>query len=797
MTAPAAPGRTRGPLALLLDLFSNVWLGVTLLSLLFVYSWVGSAGVPYYLGGLPWRIEAWSFEQIRQWPSLEMTEFEWFHWWPFDLLIGLICTNITVTTLRRIPLSTVNLGVWMIHSGILVLCFGSWLYFSTKVEGDTPVVRRTVVIQVPGAEPVRIPAVPGTRARAQSTEGRWDFMVQDADPHWVLLSGPDAGSQAYSVQVRVEGPVDTFIRQMIAGQPEATQDSLFVPGGDGPPLQRAVKVLGRPLVDESLDMRLEYDPQEWFYLANWVEKSWALYLRERGQTHWIQRPLDDLPLYNDFVGSLEEVWTPSGETLTARGLDLALHASESGDPLPDVTLRVRSYLRYAQMEERQVPGGRLNPTASVRLEDGQGEFFDHVLVAFEPERADASRGFLGLRWVEHEGDRAAAAGSSEPVLHLTIPGTTVHVDHTVAGVSVNDPSLPFLPVADSGYSFRVQFVEQLNEPGLPSSIASVELRHGDRRWRRFVSDDERFIRDVDSGDDGLTPTETFELDPGIEIGFHPASRPAAVTLVAGPGEQDLGLVLNVGVPQDGIYQPLSVGETFSLGGGDTVTVTNWSARSESQKRPAVVPRTLRNRDARESYSMVRVELTQGGTTQDLWVPFHQYPVASPTETLRRYWYDPARMILPDGREIEFVLSRERLPLPTPVVLEDFVVDSHVGGFTGRTSSILNWTSAVRFQEDDGQWGERQLVSVNAPTEHGGLWYFQAQWDPPSGARFQGDPPSKGLNYTVLGVGNRVGVGVQLLGCCIAVLGMIYAFYVKPLLIKRRRQAAGARKEVMA
>jgi len=47
-------------------------------------------------------------------------------------------------------------------------------------------------------------------------------------------------------------------------------------------------------------------------------------------------------------------------------------------------------------------------------------------------------------------------------------------------------------------------------------------------------------------------------------------------------------------------------------------------------------------------------------------------------------------------------------------------------------------------------------------------------------------PSAGLNYTVLGVGNRNGVYTQLLGCVIAVAGMIYAFYVKPV-IKRRRQ----------
>ena len=80
------------------------------------------------------------------------------------------------------------------------------------------------------------------------------------------------------------------------------------------------------------------------------------------------------------------------------------------------------------------------------------------------------------------------------------------------------------------------------------------------------------------------------------------------------------------------------------------------------------------------------------------------------------------------------------------------------------------------------------VRVNAPQVHRGLWFFQAQWDPPDSPRFQGDVGSNGLNYTVLGVGNRNGVAVQLLGCCIAVFGMIYAFYFKPIL-KRRNQKA--------
>lgn len=42
-----------------------------------------------------------------------------------------------------------------------------------------------------------------------------------------------------------------------------------------------------------------------------------------------------------------------------------------------------------------------------------------------------------------------------------------------------------------------------------------------------------------------------------------------------------------------------------------------------------------------------------------------------------------------------------------------------------------------------------------------------------------------MNYTGLGVGNRNGVHVQLAGCCLAVTGMLFAFYVKPILKRRR------------
>ena len=133
------------PLRVLLDLFSSVKMGITLLAILFVYMAVGSAGLLYPIHPNLLHPDAWVHAQIRQWRPFEMTEFEWFHWWPFDVLVILICANIAVTTVRRIPFRPVNYGVWMIHTGILILSVGSFIYFGTKVEGDTPVLRRLVV----------------------------------------------------------------------------------------------------------------------------------------------------------------------------------------------------------------------------------------------------------------------------------------------------------------------------------------------------------------------------------------------------------------------------------------------------------------------------------------------------------------------------------------------------------------------------------------------------------------------------------------------------------------------------
>jgi hypothetical protein len=236
-----------------------------------------------------------------------------------------------------------------------------------------------------------------------------------------------------------------------------------------------------------------------------------------------------------------------------------------------------------------------------------------------------------------------------------------------------------------------------------------------------------------------------------------------------------------------------------LAAGVKLTVTDWMPNAIQESKPFVVPQSQRQRDARELFSMMRLNQVlpvkaaaeaaapvAAPASAAEWLTYHPYVFDRPQDVLRRYWLTPSTLTLADGTALEVLFSRQREPLPAPVALETFELTTEVGGFSGQSSSIRNYTSVVRFQETGGTWGAPERLSVNEPVEYDGMSFFQSQWDPPEEAR-QGGMASAGLNYTVLGVGNREGVHIQLLGCCIAVSGMLYAFYVKPV-IKRRRQA---------
>ncbi len=772
--------RNRNPLGLLLDVFSSVWTGIILLTCLFFYSAVGSAGL--------WTPKTGHFH-LRQLSAFEMTEFEWFCWWPFNLMIGLICVTLVTTTLRRIRFRPVNYGVWMIHSGIIVLAIGCVVYFGTKVEGDAPVVRRQITVTVPGADPVSLIAMPGNSVQLGPPERPYRLQVASIDPEWEILSGDDAGKRTYSVNVRVESRDQIFMRQLLAGYPQYTED--LIPATEpGPRWSRAKKVTGNAIVDDQLNLVLEYSPESWFYLSNDIVKSWALYLREvpgdGPAGPWVERPIDGLPLYNDYVADLNDVWLPAGGTsVRTRPLHVAVGPVDPADPLPDVTLNVNSYLRYAVTETRRRKGGSIfDPVVRVSVSGASGRGQDYELVALDPVQRMEPRGRLVFEWMDTEADFDELLEVRPPMLTIAVAEASKVEEVPIRIPADSNHDVAFTRVEGTEYEWRVHNLHDgLQLPsGEVISVAVVEIRTPQRSWMRWVSDDPTKTRDLPGEDSDMAGHgQSLPLDAGIVMGYKPGIGPAPITIAAGPAEDELRLVLYIspGVPR---VEPLEVGRPVSVSDSIALTVSAYSPYTTLETRPAIVPPRQRNKDVRARMSMIQVEMPDGWSS---WLGFHHWPFNDAQRSFGLAMFEPTRMELPDGRRVEFMFSRQRRALPAPVVLDDFEMQTHTGGYSGQNISGLNWTSRIRFRQDDG-WSDALAVSVNDPRTYGGLSYFQAQWDPPDP-----DRGYAGLNYTVLGVGNRHGVIIMLLGCCLSVTGMIYAFYVKPFIKRQQRQAVYA------
>mgnify|MGYP006270967441 CR=1 FL=1 len=791
------PGRPRGlpaPIGLVLAPFSSVKTGIASLAVLFVYAAIGSAGhYPVIRNGEL----AWSHQMLRQLRPFEMTEFEWFHTWFFVGLCAFICLNLTVVTFRKIPLTLPRLGVWMIHTGIVVMTVGSVVYFATKVEGDAPVVRRQIEASVDGRTVASLPALPGAERTVQTAQGPWTFRVFDLNPSYTLLSEGLEGQQDFAVTVEVTTPEgQTFYRQLLDDHPGLTEDSVMVsdPAPGERPMQRVRNVPrfnGSLLADDSLSLALTPLPQRSF----WLKDSWAVALRDADDplAPWSHRPLNGMPRYNDYIGSPGEVWPPPGVARFPVD-DISVPAPPGdNDAFPDLAVRVTGYLRYAVMNERWrqgSPDDPLYPVVRVQARLDTGERTGAELVAFDSLHDSAFQDLLGVEWVNHPDDLAAVQRSMEgPVIDLRVPGAGERLTAIIDESAISDAEdAPFNPIRETGFGYRVrQIVERLDVPGVERrvSMAEVEIRtpEGDT-IRRWVFADPRLTRDVTDAGSALP-------DSRVEARFVP---PAEDVLVAvGPG---IGVrVLTRDAEGATVSKTVQPSQFVPIATGVELAVTDVLPRATLERKPAVVPVERRQSDADKahSFAMAKVQIAPADDPEaviaERWLPFHPYSFDD--EQLYKAglgMYRPDIIELPDGRRVKAIFTRERRDLPTPVALEDFHLRAHVGGFTGESLSIRDWVSDLRFAtpEDPDTFGDITSVRVNHPSSVAGMWYFQSFWDAPREDPATGQT-NPGMAFTGLGVGNRNGVYTALAGSTLSVIGMIWAFYVKPVILRRRQQ----------
>jgi hypothetical protein len=783
MTAPLPPpgasSRRSSPVSRLLDLVGSIWFGVVLLVLIFIYSSIGSAAPPIRQGAM------------ADWTGLEFlrfdkSEMEWFSWWPFTLMVGLFCLSLVTVTVRRIPLTIVNAGVWMIHTGIIILAVSSVIYFGRKVEGTTPIFQSVAKILAPGmSEPQSLVVRPEASTVVGAGDRVYRISVAQIMPNYEILDEKNRGKKTQQIWFNVE-PLggQSFIRTMLVGYPEYTED--VIQGANGP--QRAKNINnGDPLLDKELQIALDYDVARYFYHAHAppVRATGAIYARFSPEEPWVQLRYTGLPHYYEHIAHMNDLWPVSGvRPKVQASLDLRPEEFvEAGEPasaaaVRQLDIRITDYLPYASLEQRWVAGHEhdpLNPYVSVRLGTRGGGSETRELLAADPQKRRARLAdFLDAEfvWAESAERREVLARKPEPrfVVKVAEQGVekTFRLDELLGKGAIS--------VEGTDYTLELDTLIPGGDmlPGI-DQIAAFEIVRGETRITRYVVAGENG-RSLDL-DENRRPTPELR-DTGIQITFLEPS-PQRLLLIGGP---ESASVLGVLTTSNGQYQrfELPAGQTVDVAPMVQLTVETVLARARSEVRPAIVPRSQRQsmQSVGKVASLVRVEIDDGKAITSTWLPFTQYAFESNQWAQPgRFGWIPRQVRLADGRSLSLMYAPWRDPLPQPIALDRFVLETHTGG-----DRPADYISYVRFQQADGEWGPLVTVKSNNPAQSGDLWFFQAQWDPGVEA------------HTVLGVGNRHGVHAMLFGTCVSIAGMIYAFYFKPVIIRRRKQAALAAAE---
>lgn len=196
-----------------------------------------------------------------------------------------------------------------------------------------------------------------------------------------------------------------------------------------------------------------------------------------------------------------------------------------------------------------------------------------------------------------------------------------------------------------------------------------------------------------------------------------------------------------------------------------------------------VPAHERNREIAEAGAaqMVRVRVKSGDWSEIVPVTFDPFAMNNQ--------FRGQKIQVPGAQEpFQLVLGKQRRPLPVAVRLEGFEATPYAGGDVSGNSFMRDFKSNITFFDRDSQGtAQRASASLNRPAfyekSRGWLapkdsWVFaQARWDPSN------------TDFTALQVGNRPFTTNMTVACGLIFGGLLYAFYLKPVIIRRMKANA--------
>ncbi|MCC6240099.1 MAG: hypothetical protein IT448_07370 [Phycisphaerales bacterium] len=360
------------------------------------------------------------------------------------------------------------------------------------------------------------------------------------------------------------------------------------------------------------------------------------------------------------------------------------------------------------------------------------------------------------------------------------------VAQTISDVEVGQT----YPIGDSGYTIKVESyqpdwvtIDQKRVPAMTLLVTAPQ-----QSFRRMVLADRAEPTDFKLGE-GAGPMgqrQTKPLDDQLQITYsfndeyHLAGR-----------EQGLWLILTspqrtalVAIPAQGKVEELQSTDgklQYMLGGNVGLPMPVTIVRHDGTQlvdQVTEIPANQRRRDELGFNQVVLVQVSMGEWSRQVLVPYAQW-------ALDTSWQGGFVPLADTGLILQLQLGNTVLPMPARVVLDRFELVNYMGGTPQTTNLFRDFKSHLTLIDPQSGQKRQAVAHMNNPIYFGGLgdsyWtLFQAQWDP------------DGQRFTVLGVGNRPGVWVMTLGCVMITVGLLWAFYLKPVLIRRMKQKALAK-----
>ncbi|MGH7244303.1 MAG: hypothetical protein ACREJD_12905 [Phycisphaerales bacterium] len=713
-------------------------------------------------------IEANQATMLRRLPGMEMSELEFYGWWPLRVILVLFILNMVVATLRRIEFNFKNIGVLTVHTGIVLIGLGSIYYNGLKREGDTLLLAGQM-----------IPTEPGK--------------LQPAQPGPAVNAFYDSTRVALYVQQMKQWGGNGFEQRPIAGVPRYNDYNLSAFGGDS-----ILESSGR-------------------------KRSWET----KPSLAALDIAVADSPL--DLVDP----------DIKFRVVGYASYAETTEDWRKVDAAAITGFRE----------GFRFNPLRSVfllsELPDETGKKNDKPVFSFNflpnlPARRVAVNDVLGLEFTL--GPDSGMSDQRWRDLSVQLP---IDTDHAliveVPSAKPGDAPLRKVVPVEVGTQFTVGgyklTVEQLTpEPPFPivteshkgatSSVAIVKVQppEGDG-YTRYV-----YHRFAELNQDILnTPKPDGRMnrrdaDPAIRIAYIDCAI-AQVYFDERPGEnnsvktraiirQHGGMVRVVDeLPASGLLSEFFPKLSLKID-------QRW-AHAERVDRPAPVAEDERDKRQIGTHekALLAVEVslapkTSGGASTAkpwstiVWLPFQKY--------LGMQKDVNKRVDLPDGRQIELSFSRLRHVFKDFAVrLVDFkmIAYDHRGAprdfesvvrvepAGSESPAFVPFTHACSLNEpltapflwsDSRPWVANAALRISSGLNPNQFKMSQAAWDQEGWRESQkladaGMIAAPRARFTILQVGNNPGIHIIALGGILMALGIPWAFYLKPWLVRREKR----------